>query len=152
MSIITTIKTHTIEAMKAHEEVRVITLRGVSAAFMNELVAKGKPGQKELTDDEAVAVLKRLVKQRRDSIEQFTKGGRADLAAAETAELKILESYLPATMPREEIKKIAAAKLAELGGTVDKAKAGQFTGTIMKELKGRADGADVKAVIDELLK
>ena len=135
------------EAMRARETLRLDTLRGLSAAFNSEMMKK--PGSTSLSDDETVAVIRRAVKQRRDSIEQFERGGRKDLADKEKAELAILESYLPQLMSRDEIKKIVDAKIAG-GLTFDKTKAGQFTGMIMKELKGKADGADVKAVIDAL--
>lgn len=147
MSLLSDIKNELKEAMLAKDTVRVSVIRNISATTMNEAIAKGKA---ELTDEEALAVIKRLVKQRRDSIEQFEKGGRKDLADAERSELAVLEKYLPQMMSREEIKKIAEAKKAELGLT-DKSKAGQFTGMLMKELKGKADGGDVKAVVDELL-
>ena len=77
------------------------------------------------------------------------KGGRPELAESEQAELAILDTYLPTLMSREEIMVVALAKKAELGVT-DKAKAGQLTGVIMKDLAGKADGGDVKAVVDEL--
>lgn len=144
------IRTELITAMKAKDSNKVTVLRGVLAAFTNELVAKGKKPQDTLTEDEQVAVVKRLVKQRKDSIEQFEKGGRQDLAENEKAELAILEGYLPASMPREEIRKVAVTLKEKLGVT-DKAKMGVFMGAVMKELKGQADGADVKAVVEELL-
>ena len=137
------------EAMRAHESLRLDTLRGLSAAFNNELMKK--PGVTSLPDEDVIAVIRRATKQRRDSIEQFEKGGRKDLADKEKAELAILESYLPQLMSRKEIEKIVKAKIAG-GATFDKAKAGQFMGAIMKELKGKADGADVKAVIEGLVK
>lgn len=135
-----------IAAMRAKDTVKVTTLRGLMAAINNEALAKGRS---EISEDEAVAVIKRAVKQRKDSIEQFTKGGRADLAEAEQAELKILQSYLPLTMSVEEIRKVAEAKRAELGIT-EKAKSGMLVGAVMKELKGKADGADVKKAVEEL--
>ncbi|MDP3962315.1 MAG: GatB/YqeY domain-containing protein, partial [bacterium] len=104
-----------------------------------------------LKDEDVIAIIKRSVKQRKDSIEQFEKGGRSDLADKEKAELKILEEFLPASMGRDEIRKVVQAKL-ESEGPLDKTKMGQFMGTIMKELKGKADGSDVKAVIDEVVK
>ena len=97
----------------------------------------------------ALAVIRRGVKQRKDAIEQFTKGGRPELADNEKTECAILETYLPQMMSRDEIRTIAETKKAELNIT-DKSKVGQLTGAIMKELKGKADGADVKAVVDEL--
>jgi uncharacterized protein YqeY len=94
--------------------------------------------------------LKRATSQRKDSIEQFEKAYRNDLAEPEKDELVIIEKYLPAMMSREEIEKIAKAKMAELNIS-SKADAGKFTGALMKELKGQADGGDVKAVVDNLL-
>ncbi|MEK7134695.1 MAG: GatB/YqeY domain-containing protein [Patescibacteria group bacterium] len=137
------------DAMRAKDAVKMTTLRGLLAAFTNELVAQKKKPDEPVTDEIALAVIRRGVKQRKDAIEQFEKGGRPELAANEQAELTILGLYLPAQMPREEIKKIAEAKKAELGVT-DKTKLGQLTGAIMKDLKGKADGADVKAVVESL--
>ena len=137
-------------AMKARDDVRKETLRGALAAFTNELVAKGKRPTDEVDDAMAVSVLKRLAKQRKDSIEQFTKGGRTELADKESAELKILEGYLPQGAGREEIEKVVKAKIVELGVT-DKSDAGKLTGVVMKEFAGRADGTDVKEIIDTLL-
>jgi len=146
MSLQEKIKDETKKAMIAKDSVRTTTLRGLSAALTTEAIARKLP---EITDDDAIPVLKRLVKQRKDSIDQFTKGNRPDLADAEKIELAIIESFLPASMSREEIMKIAVAKKAELGVT-DKAKLGQFMGAVMKETKGMADGADVKSVVESL--
>ena len=141
------------EAMKEKNQVKLMAIRGLLSAFMNEAVAKKYKPDQILTDEEALAVIKRAVKQRQDAINQFTTGGRADLAENEKGELVYLEKYLPEMMSREEIKKIATAKKAELekAGASTPLSAGQFTGSLMKELKGKADGADVKAVVDELL-
>jgi uncharacterized protein YqeY len=141
-------------AMRARDQVRLITLRGVLASFTNELVAlKRKPTEK-LSEDEAAAVIKRLVKQRKDSIEQFEKGGRQDLVDNEQAELKILEEFLPEQMSEEQIREIvrrlADEKKAEMG-EVDKSKMGQFMGAVMKETGGNADGALVKKIVEEVL-
>jgi len=136
-------------AMIAKDETRLTTLRGVSAAFTNEIVAKKIVGN-ELSDEDAIAVLRRLVKQRKDSIEQFGKAGRTDLVANEEAEVKILDAYLPQLMSHEDIEKIVSAKIAE-AGTVDKTKLGQFLGSIMKDLKGKADGQLVKEVVEGLI-
>ena len=144
------IKAQMIAAMKAKDDLRVQTLRGCMAAFTNELVAKGRKPTEEMTDDEAIAVLKRLGKQRADSIEQYTKGGRTELAEKESSEKKIIEEFLPQMASREEVEKVARAKMAEMGVT-DAAGIGKLTGAIMKEMAGRADGNDVKAVIQSLL-
>ena len=142
------IKDEVKQAMLAKDTVRLSVVRNMISAFTNELVATGKKPQDILDDTSALKVIKRLVNQRKDSINQFTTGGRPELAASESAELAILEKYLPAQMSREEIKKVAIAKKEALG--FDKSKAGQLTGAIMKELAGKADGKDVKEVVDEL--
>lgn len=137
------------ESMKAREEIRTMVLKGLLSAFTNELVAQRKKPSEELGDGDCLNVIKKAVKQRKDSIEQFKKGGREDLAANEEFELDILNAYLPATMNKEEIEKIALAKKDELGVT-DKAKIGILIGALMKELKDKADGGDVKKVVEGL--
>ena len=143
-----TIKKGITDAMRAKDTLRLEVLRGLAALFTNELIAKG--GDK-LGDDHATTIIRRSVKQRKDSIDQFTKGGRKDLADKEQAELVILEGFLPKMMDRNEVKKAVEAKFATMG-TVDKTKSGQIVGMLMKDLKGKADGADVKSVVEELLK
>lgn len=138
------------EAMLAKDEVRLSVVRGLLSAFTNELVTKGRMPQDMLTDDEALTVISRATKQRKDSIEQFESAGRPELAEGEKAELAILESYLPAQMSKEEIEAFVAAKKAELGitsadQTVDLIKA------VMPELKGKADGKLVKEAVDAAL-
>jgi hypothetical protein len=150
MAIHETLKQSIPEALRAHDEVRLRTLRSLVTAMTNEVVAKKRKPDEYLTDDEAIAVVKRAANQRKDSIEQFTHGGRPELAEPEKLELTILESYLPSMMSRAEIETVAKAKMAELGIS-SKADTGKFTGTLMKELKGKADGGDVKAVVDNLL-
>lgn len=145
------------DAMRAKDVLRLDTLRGLSAAFTNELLKKPKgtslPAEAlakvGLSDEEVIAVIRRAVKQRKDSIEQFEKGGRKDLADKEKAELAILESYLPKLMSRDEIEKFVKGRIAG-GVAFNKTKANQFIGAMMKELKGKADGADVKAVVENL--
>ena len=137
------------EAMKAKDTVRLNVVRGLISAFTNELVAKKRKPDEELSDDDALSVISRAVKQRKDSIEQFEKGGRQDLADAEKAELAILETYLPAQMSREEVEVYVKTKHAELG--MSKEQKGQFMGIIMKDLKGKVDGGVVKDVVDSLL-
>jgi uncharacterized protein YqeY len=150
MSLQTDIKTHMVEAMKAKDAVKLQTLRGLLSAFTNELVNLKRTPQDTLSDEEVLAVIRRAVKQRKDSIEQFVAGGRPELADDEKAELAVLETYLPAQMSEEDVMKIAHAKKAEMG-EIDKSKAGQFMGMLMKNLKGKADGDVVKKVVDSLL-
>ena len=148
--LVDTIKSQLKEAMIAREQKRLDTLRGVLAAFTNELVAKKRKPTEVLSDEEAVAVITRLVKQRKDSIEQFGKGGREDLVKEEEAELAILSVFTPALMSRDEIMKIAEAKKSELGVT-DKTKQGILMSALMKDIKGKADGVLVKEVVESLL-
>ncbi len=150
MAIHEEIKKSIPDALRAHDEVRLRTLRSLVTAMTNEAVAKGRKPDEYLNDDEALAVVKRAVNQRKDSIEQFEKAARHDLVEPEKLELAILQAYLPSQISREEIVPIAKAKMVELGIS-SKADAGKFTGALMKELKGKADGADVKAVVDSLL-
>src|SRR3989344_2821730 len=137
-------------AMKARDAVKMNTLRGLLTGFVNELVAKGINPQEQISDDDALAVIKRAVKQRKDSIEQFRKGNREELAQKEEAELKIIEAYMPAQMSREQIE-VVAKQVKEKLGVTDKSKMGMFMSSVMKELKGQADGAEVKAVVESLL-
>ena len=144
------VRTDMTAAMKAKDDLRLQTLRGALAAFTNELVAKGKKPTEELDDTGAIAVLKRLAKQRKEAAEQYEKGGRAELAEKESAELKILEEYLPQMASREDIEKVVREKMAGVDAS-DKAAAGKLTGVVMKELGGNADGTLVKEVIASLL-
>lgn len=150
MAIHETLKKSIPDAMRAKDAIKLQTLRSLVTAMTNEVVAKKRKPDEFLTDEEAATVLKRAANQRKDSIEQFTKGGRPELAEPEKAELAIIESYLPSMMSGEDITAIAKAKMAELNVS-SKADAGKFTGALMKELKGKADGGDVKAVVDSLL-
>ena len=143
------IKNQIKDAMRAKDSIRLEVLRGLQALFSNELISKGV-NDTLLKDDDVLALIKRSVKQRKDSIEQFEKGGRNDLAKKEKAELKILEEFLPISISKDEIKKIVKEKIKK-DGAIDKAKSGQFIGMLMKELKGKADGADVKSVVDEIV-
>ena len=150
MSIHETLKKEIPEALRAHDEVRLRTLRSLVTAMTNEVVSKKRKPDEYLADDEAITVLKRASNQRKDSIEQFEKASRNDLAEPEKAELAILESYLPAQMSREEIIPIVKKKMTELSVS-SKTDAGRLTGALMKDLKGKANGNDVKAVVDSLL-
>lgn len=136
-------------AMKAKDTVRLGVVRNILSESTNQLVASKRTPQDQLADDELLTVIKRLAKQRQDSIEQYQTAGRDESAAAEQAELEILQSYLPQMMSQEEIRPIAEAKQAELGIT-DSSKAGMLVGAVMKELSGKADGSDVKAVVESL--
>ncbi len=137
-------------ALKEKNVSLLTTLRNILAALTNEAITqKKKPS--ELLDDEAVlVVIGRLAKQRRESIEQFEKGGRKELAAEEKEELAHLEKYLPQMMGEDEIKIIVEKKKEELGVT-DKSGMGQLMGVVMGELKGKANGVVVKKIVEEML-
>jgi len=150
MSLHQDMKSQATRAMKDRDTIRLNVLRGLLAAFTNEAVSQKRKPDEELSDEDALAVITRGVKQRKDSIEQFKKGSRNDLAEIERAELAILETYLPIQMSRDEITVYVKSKQTELG-IIDLAKKNQFMGAIMKELKGRADGTVVKEIIDAVL-
>ncbi|MDO8569762.1 MAG: GatB/YqeY domain-containing protein [bacterium] len=146
MSIQSDIRGQMKEAMKAKNSLRLNVIRGLLASFTNEAVAKKRKPDGELSDEEVFSVIGRAVKQRKDSIEQFEKGGRKDLADIEKSELTILETYLPVQMSRDEI--IVYVKSKPSPQVSEKNK---FMGLIMKELKGKADGNLVKEVIDSMV-
>ncbi len=150
MTLHETLKEQLKEALKAREEVRLRTVRDILTGIMNELVATGHKPQEIITDEGALKVITKLAKQRKDSIEQFTNAGHINLADIEKAELIVLETYLPTMMTQDEIRPVAEAKIAELGVT-NKSKMGLLVGALMKDLKGKADGGDVKAVVESLL-
>ncbi len=143
------IKSEIKQAMMARDTIKLGVLRMLSSAFTNELVAQGRPPQEPLSDDDCMKVIKKLAKQRKDSIEQFIAGGRPELAEDEKNEHAVLEAYLPAQMSEEEIEAKIKAKIEQ--SPVDSSKKGQFVGMMMKELGSTADGALVKAIIDKLV-
>src|SRR3989338_5202615 len=124
------------EAMMGKDATALETYRGMLAAFTNELVAKGKKPNEILSDEEALSVITKMGKQRKDSIEQFQKGNREDLVKVEEAQLRILETYLPKLMDKSEVEKIAKAKKDELRIS-DPAKKGMLMSALMKDLKGK---------------
>ena len=126
-------------AMKARDQASLSALRMLKAAIMNKGVEKGR----DLEDAEVLQVVASLVKQRRDSIEQFTKAGRTDLVDKETAEIDILEHYLPPAVSAEEIEAAVAAAIAETGASSAK-DMGKVMKAVMPKLAGK--NADGKAV------
>lgn len=152
MKLHDTLKNEMREALKAREEVRLTTLRGILSAITNELVTLKRKPDEVLEDDGVLTVIKRAVKQRKDSIEQFEKGGRDDLVQREKEELVILEAYLPAQATTEEIESAVNKALVTLGD-VDPStiKVGIVVGAVMKELSGNADGAVVKEIVSKKL-
>ena len=147
MELHQSIKAELSEAMKAKEAVRLSVVRSLLTMFMNELVSTGRTPQDWLTDEEAMVVIKRAAKQRKESITQYEAAGRDELVAPEKEELIVLEGYLPQMMTLEEITPVVQAKKAKLG-IDDKAKMGILVGAVMKELAGQADGNVVKMAVE----
>ena len=141
MSLAEKIQTDLTEAMKAKEELRLGVLRMIKAALKNKEVEKIRP----LEEGEAVQVLQTLVKQRKESIEQFAKGGRRDLVEKETKELAIVESYLPAGASRAEMDAAITKSIAETGASSIKQ-----MGAVIKAAKALLEGktVDGKALSD----
>jgi uncharacterized protein YqeY len=130
-------------AMKSKEAARLSTLRMVKAAVQNREIEKGGP----LTDEETVKLLQSLVKQRRDSVEQYEKAGRAELAEKERAEIAVIEEYLPRAATREEIEQAVSEAVAETGATSMK-EMGAVMKAAMARLAGRnADGRTVNELV-----
>jgi len=143
MTIAEQVEKDLVAAMKAREELRLSVLRMTKAALKNKQIELGKP----LSDDQALAVLRTLVKQRRDSVEQFRKGGREDLAGKEQKETEILQAYLPAEVSDEEISAAVAAAIQETGaaGPQD---LGKVMKAAMQKLAGKnADGKRVSQMV-----
>ncbi len=137
-----------IEAMKAHDEVRVRTVRMVKAAIIKYETS----GENMVVDDtKVIDLIKKEVKQREDSVEQFEKGGRQDLVQAEKAEIKVLREYLPAEMPYEKVCDEVKEIISEIDAT-SKADMGKVMGLAMGKLRGRADGSMVRKAVEGLLK
>jgi uncharacterized protein YqeY len=150
MPIHQTIKAGIPDAMRAKDAVKLQTLRSLTSAMTNEVVAKKRKPDEFLTDEEALVVLKRAANQRKDSIQQFEAAERHDLAAPEKLELAIIETMLPEQLSREEIEASVKSKMTDLNIT-SKSDMGKLTGSVMKELGGSADGALVKEIITSLL-
>jgi len=143
MSFADTISTDIAAAMKARNAPRLSALRMLKAALMNKSVEKGR----DLDDSEALQVVASLVKQRRESIEQFASAGRTDLVDKETAEVSVLSGYLPPAASPEEIDAAVAAAIAETGATTPK-DMGKVMKAVMPKLAGKnADGRAVNETV-----
>lgn len=138
------------DAMRAKDTVAMTTLRALKSAIKYAAVEKlGADG--ELNDAEALAVVRKQLKQRRDSVEQFTSGNRADLADKELAEIAILERYLPAAMSESEVQQLVDTVIAELGAT-GKQQMGQVMKVLQERSAGRADGKALSQAVAAKLK
>ena len=144
MTIVEQITQDITQAMKAREELRLSTLRMVKSALKNKEIDK----RAALDDREAVAVLSTLIKQRKDSIDAFTKGGRQELADKEQAEINIIETYMPKSLGEAEIVAAVKATIAEMGSPTIK-----DMGTVMKNTMAKFGGARVDGkVVSETVK
>lgn len=133
-------------ALKAGQNERLSVLRLIKTALKYQQIQSGQ----ELSDADVLKVLQREAKQRRDSIKQYTDGGREDLAQDEQRELAIIEQYLPQQMSQDELAKIVDRAVTETGAS-GPAQMGVVIGTVMKEVAGRADGAAVSALVKQRL-
>ncbi len=133
-------------ALRGHHEVRLSILRQVRAAVHNEEIARQKP----LDDDGVLQVVSRIARENRESIEMFQKGNRLDLVQKAEAELAVLMEYLPQQLSREEIIRLARQVIQEVGakGPTDR---GKVMGRLMPQVRGKADGAQVNAVVTDML-
>jgi len=135
------------QAMLARDEIRVSTLRMLKAAIMKFEVSGAK---KEATEEDVIDLVKKELKARKDSSEQFRNGNRDDLADKEDAEAKILEAYMPEQMNEEQVRAIATEVVSNFG-TVGPQDFGKVMGACMGKLTGKADGELVNKVVKELL-
>src|SRR5712691_11533038 len=137
------------EAMRAKDTLKLGVLRMLKSALKYAAIAKSG-AEAELSDAEAAQVIRKQVKQRQDSIESFEKGGRAELAAKEKAELSILQSYLPQAMSADEVSKVVRETIAEVGAT-SKAQMGAVMKALQAKVAGRADGKTLSAEVSRQL-
>lgn len=146
MSILDTITVELKEALKAREEVKLSTLRMIKASLKNKEIEK----MAALTDEEIVAALSTMAKQRRESVEQYAAAGRTDLASREEQELSIILSYLPKQLSKEELDGLIRAAIQEIGA-VSANDIGKVMKVIAPKVKGAADGKAVNQRVRELL-
>lgn len=137
-------------AMKAKDKVRLQTVRSIKKAILEKEVELRPQGKDSLSAEQEIELLSQQAKQRRDSIEQFTNAGRDDLADKESQELEVIESYLPAQASDEEIEAIVDELIASSGASTMK-DLGKVMGPAMKQLKGKADGKKIQALVKSKL-
>ncbi len=133
-------------AMKSGDKLRMSAIRQLRADIKNTEIAK----QKTLDESDVLGVISRAAKQRRESIEEFKKGGRQDLIDKEEAELAVIMEYLPQQVSRDEIA-VMARKVIEEVGAVGPADKGKIMPRLVAELKGKAEGREINEVVTELL-
>ena len=134
------------EAMKSHDKDRLAVIRMVRGAIRQQEI----DGQKELSDEDVIAVMSKEIKMRKDSIEEFEKGGREDLIAKTQAEIDVLMPYMPAQLSEDEVRELVKAAVAETGAATPK-DMGKVMGALMPKVKGRADGKLVNTLVRSML-
>ena len=144
------IKQLIVEAMRAKNQVELDTLRSISSAFTNELVALKRTPQDKLSDEEALKVIQRIAKQRKESIASFEAGGRSDLVEIEKEQFKVLEQFLPQMMSEEDISALVDEVVAGMGD-VTMQQMGQVIGAVKARAGNSADGALVARLVKEKL-
>lgn len=137
-------------AMKAKDKVRLETVRSIKKLLLEKEVSLRPQGQETLTESQELEILAQLAKQRRDSIEQYRQAGRDDLADQEAQELAILEEYLPQQLSDEEVNTVLDEIIAQTGATSIK-DMGKVMGAAMQQLKGRAEGQKIQAMVKNKL-
>lgn len=148
MSLFDTVSADIQAAMKAREKVRLEALRGAKKEFLEAKTAPGANG--ELSDDQAIKILTKMVKQRKESARIYEENNRKELADNELAEAAVLEEYLPKQLTPEELEAELKAIIAETGATSAK-EMGKVMGVATKRLAGRADGRTIQMAVKQLL-
>lgn len=138
------------QAMKNKDQERLRVLRSLKANLLDREISERKDGEASLSDEQAIEVLMKAAKQRKESIEQFEEGGRDDLVETEKAELEIINEYLPEMLSEEEVREVARDKIEQLGAE-NMADMGKVMGAMMKEMKGKAEGSLISKVVKEEL-
>jgi uncharacterized protein YqeY len=133
-------------AMKAKDKVRLETVRSIKKVLLEKEVSLRPQGQESLTESQELEVLAQQAKQRRDSIEQYRQAGRDDLADKEAQELAIIEEYLPGQLSDEEVGAVVDEVIASVGATSAK-DMGKVMGSVMQQLKGRAEGQKIQVIV-----
>lgn len=147
MNLVEQINKDLIEAMKAKDEVKLRAIRAIKSAF---LLAGTETGTKDISDETAMKAMMKMAKQRKDSIEIFEKENRQDLAKKEKEELSVIETYLPAAMSQEDLKKALQQIIDRVGATSMK-EVGKIMPVAMKELAGQTDGKSISEALKTLL-
>jgi len=146
MSLVETLTGDMKQAMKDKDKLKLSVIRMVKSSIKNEEINQGK----ELSEDQVLALLNRELKQRRDSLQEFEKAGRDDLAEQSRAEMEVLLAYLPKQLEESEIRQIVQETIEQVGAA-SKKDLGKVMGALMPKVRGKADGSLVNRIVQELL-